>query len=166
MKQRKEAGWHEVMIDTDRDSYSTSGPSQTTAVNSTTRPLLRRVLSPTPTAASTVLGLSSPRFNSLPVGSFIEVSPAAFRIARQVAQLVSGTTEPEPLIQHNHKHDVAPNTDESVGGCGLIIDYGGDQVYGDSFRVSLFFTFTLYYQEQSKWVNLGIQATQTCRRIP
>ncbi|XP_006459262.1 hypothetical protein AGABI2DRAFT_65768 [Agaricus bisporus var. bisporus H97] len=132
--QRKETGWHEVTIDTDRDSYSTSSSSQTTAVNSGTRPLLRRVLSPSPTAASTVLGLSSPRFNSLPIGSFIEVSPAAFRIARQVAQLVSGTTEPEPLIQHNHKHDVAPNTDESVGGCGLIIDYGGDQVYGDSFR--------------------------------
>lgn len=138
------------MIDVDHAS-STSHPNQTTTTDSQIIPRLRRVLSPSPTAASTLLGLSSPRFNGLPLGSFIEVSPTAFRIARQVAQLVSGTAEPEPLIQHNHKHDVAPNTDESAGGCGLIIDYGGDRAYGSSFRVSL--TFSLLSGEVNKVVD-------------
>ncbi|KAF9453493.1 DUF185-domain-containing protein [Macrolepiota fuliginosa MF-IS2] len=143
--QRKETGWHEVMIDTDRSSTSTSTSTstQTTSTNSQIIPHLRRVLSPGPTAASTLLGLSSSRFHNLPIGSFIEVSPAAFKIARQVAQIVSGITAPEsesaldPTPLKNlgiKKQEVVPGSRLSVGGCGLIIDYGGDKVYGDSFR--------------------------------
>lgn len=65
----------------------------------------------------------------------MEVSPAAFKIARRVGQLVSGRDEPEPLAKRDV---VVPHKElESVGGCGLIIDYGGDKVYGDSFRVSM-----------------------------
>ena len=88
-------------------------------------PRLRRVLSPTPTAASTVLGLSSKRFQSLPLGATIEVSPASFKIARQIGEILS-----------NPKHQSRERSTESApGGCGLVVDYGGEKVFGDSFRV-------------------------------
>ncbi|KAF5359488.1 hypothetical protein D9756_003275 [Leucocoprinus leucothites] len=141
--QKKESGWHEVMIDTSHTSQpsspSTSTSTQITSTNSHSNsqiiPHLRRVLSPTPTAASTLLGLSSPRFHNLPNGSFIEVSPAAFKIARQVGQLVSGIDEPGPLA----KRDVVSSSQlESVGGCGLIIDYGGDKAFKQHKIVDVF----------------------------
>lgn len=74
-----------------------------------------RVLTPTPTTAATILGNSSPRFRSIPEGSQLEVSPASYRMARQVGFLLS---------------------QNKVGGAGLIVDYGGDRAYGDSFRVN------------------------------
>ena len=79
-------------------------------------PPLSCVLSPSPTPISTTLGLSSPRFQALPIESRIEVSPVAFKIARKIGQVLgSGTTS---------------------RGSALIVDYGGDKAYGDSFRVS------------------------------
>ena len=92
---------------------------------STTRPLastaarFRQVLSPTPTPTATLLGLSSPRFLQLPAGSRIEVSPAAFKIARQIGELL---------------HDKGSEGSRSAGSA-LIVDYGGNKVYGNSFRV-------------------------------
>ncbi|RDB26124.1 Protein arginine methyltransferase NDUFAF7, mitochondrial [Hypsizygus marmoreus] len=129
--QKAETGWHEVMIASNLDpirdpraEFTTSEPEPPTA--ETTYPRLRRVLSPIPSAASMLLGLSSSRFQSLPVGSFIEVSPASFRIARQLGELL--TTHPQ-----SPESDVV-EASPGPGGCGLIIDYGGDHVFGDSFR--------------------------------
>jgi len=113
-------------------TLTTSPPPPTTPTHSHHH--LRHVLSSTPTAASTLLGLSSPRFRDLPIGASIEVSPVAFKLARQVGQLISGRKKPEPFAARETT-DVKLESD-SVGGCGLIIDYGGDKVYGNSFRVS------------------------------
>jgi NADH dehydrogenase [ubiquinone] 1 alpha subcomplex assembly factor 7 len=52
----------------------------------------------------------------LPVGSRIEVSHAAFKVARNVGEVFG--------------------SGEASRGSALIVDYGGDQAYGDSFRVS------------------------------
>lgn len=83
----------------------------------------RRVLAPRPSAVSHVLGHSSLRFQNLPVGSSLEVSPTSFKIARKVGELLtSGKSEEK---------------NATIGGCGLIIDYGGDHAFGDSFRVGL-----------------------------
>ena len=83
----------------------------------------RRVLAPRPSAVSHVLAHSSLRFQNLPVGSSLEVSPTSFKIARKVGELLSsGKSEERGTF---------------VGGCGLIIDYGADHAFGDSFRVSL-----------------------------
>ena len=124
--QKTEQGWNEVLIDSNLGSAKgiLSNPeagSPSRASTSTAYPRLRRVLSPTPTAASTVLGLSSTRFRSLPVGVTIEVSPASFKIARQVGELLSRAGEGKD--------------ESSPGGCGLIVDYGGTKAFGDSFRV-------------------------------
>lgn len=82
------------------------------------------VLSPTPTTMSTLLGLTSPRYNALPVGARVEVSVAANRIARKVAQLLSPS---------------AASSEERVNaGAALIVDYGDAKAFGDSFRVCRF----------------------------
>ncbi|KAH9928430.1 S-adenosyl-L-methionine-dependent methyltransferase [Amylocystis lapponica] len=130
--QKTTDGWKEIMITLAHDP---SGP--TTATVSRTAPLsssldriaaapaihtqthFREVISRSLTASSTVLGASAARFKSLPVGSRIEVSPAAFKIARKVGELV-------------HADDEAGS---SSAGSALIVDYGGDKAYGSSFRV-------------------------------
>ena len=79
----------------------------------------RQVLSPTPTPIASLMGLSSPRFQEHPVGSRVEVSPASFKIARQIAELI---------------HEGTSGGSRSAGSA-LIVDYGGDRAYGNSFRV-------------------------------
>ncbi|KAK0480196.1 S-adenosyl-L-methionine-dependent methyltransferase [Armillaria novae-zelandiae] len=99
MLERGKQGWLEIMVDAIPDS--TEEPAY---------PRLRRVLSPNPTAASTLLGRSSQRFDQMPEGSRLEVSAASFRIARKIGEILS------------------------PGGCALVVDYGGDSPFGDSFR--------------------------------
>lgn len=131
--QKTETGWNEVMI------ASTLGPITDPRTSSELKPLsplqnyprLRRVLSPTPTATSRLLGLSSPRFQNLPIGSSIEVSPASFKIARQIGELLKPSTEKRKSV------DDTPEALRS-GGCGLIIDYGGAKAFGNSFRVCFY----------------------------
>ncbi|KAJ3504155.1 hypothetical protein NLJ89_g8088 [Agrocybe chaxingu] len=126
--QKMETGWHEVLISSD-----TQGPTQSIGVNDapasqpasesaqTALPPLRRGLARQPSAASTLLGHSSPRFQNLPVGSTLEVSPTAFRIARKVGELLEAGRQLE-------------GDKLSAGGCGLIIDYGGAHASSNSFR--------------------------------
>lgn len=109
-----------MLVDTNTEDNSQTkvNPDETTG-----SPLsFRRVLAPRPSAISHVLGHSSLRFKNLPVGSSLEVSPTSFKIARKVGELLTSRKSEEE------------NT--PIGGCGLIIDYGGDHAFGDSFRVS------------------------------
>lgn len=85
-------------------------------------------MNPDPSPISTLLGSSSPRFASLPIGSRIEVCAAGFQVARKVAGLVGGGG--------------LSDSDGEVGrggggkrGCALIVDYGDEKVFGSSFRV-------------------------------
>ena len=50
----------------------------------------------------------------------MEVSPASFKIAHQIGKLLSTKSE-----------------GSGPGGAALIVDYGGDHLHGDSFRVIL-----------------------------
>ncbi|KAI0701907.1 S-adenosyl-L-methionine-dependent methyltransferase [Cerioporus squamosus] len=125
--QKTEQGWRELLIASGPDPAAptplrgAAGPSLDFSSVSPTKTLaarLRQVLSSTPTASSTLLGLSSPRFQKLPVGSRVEVSPASFKIARQVAELL---------------HEEGSDGVRSAGSA-LIVDYGSDRAYGNSFR--------------------------------
>ncbi|KAH8117956.1 DUF185-domain-containing protein [Phellopilus nigrolimitatus] len=107
-----EDGWHEIQITTASD------PTSKTIIKN---PLLISLpsplhfaRSPAPTPIATLMGGTSPRFAALPIGARLEVSPAGFKIARQVAELV------------NHP--------EGAGGSALIIDYGKDTAFGNSLR--------------------------------
>ena len=118
-------GWHEVFVapnieeEKAESNDDESDPSSQSSV--TTR--LQRVLARNSSTASTLLGNTSPRFQDIPIGSFLEVSPTAFRIAHRISQFLSNK---------NSKDKTTP-----LGGCGLIIDYGDDRAFANSFRVSL-----------------------------
>ncbi|KAK1220837.1 hypothetical protein PQX77_016357 [Marasmius sp. AFHP31] len=134
---RTEEGWHEVLIASNTPTPSPESETTTTATSEpeaqgtsstpptssptpsspTPSPRFNHVLTPAPTPISTVLGNSSPRFRSLPINSFLEVSPVSFKIAYKIAELLS-------VRERNG----------TLGGCGLIIDYGGDTCFDNSRR--------------------------------
>ncbi|GAK68420.1 DUF185-domain-containing protein [Moesziomyces antarcticus] len=100
------------------------------------------VLSPTPTPWAQMLVQNNPRFAALQPGQRVEVSPESWAVARRVGELVAGRPaspprNPAATEEQNQQYDeeeqqrLAAN---SAGGVGLIIDYGGDQAYGASFR--------------------------------
>ncbi|KAF8212501.1 S-adenosyl-L-methionine-dependent methyltransferase [Mycena galopus ATCC 62051] len=98
--EKTERGWQEMLIalaeETETESY----------------PRFRYVLAPQPTAASTLLGMSSPRFSAdAPLGTRLEVSPAAFKTMHAIGELL------------------APSC-----GRGLIVDYGAAHASAQSFR--------------------------------
>ncbi|KAJ3935580.1 MAG: S-adenosyl-L-methionine-dependent methyltransferase [Lentinula lateritia] len=108
---KTEEGWKEMMVSSRINKSEDANPEQ--------YPRLQHVLSPETTAISNIFGNSSSRFQSLPVGSDLEVSPTSFRLARKVGELLSKRETP---------------TSSSPGGCGLIIDYGRDHAFGSSRR--------------------------------
>jgi len=104
--ERTEQGWHEVLISDIPGHHPVNADDSPVPGSSR----LRLVRSPSPTHTSTILGLSSSRFQTLPVGSRVEISYTAFKVARKIGELLG------------------------PGGCALIVDYGGEKTYGDSFR--------------------------------
>lgn len=144
-------------------SPEVEGSSQSSEL-STPTPRLRRVLSSQPSATSMLLGHSSTRFDKLPVGSLIEVSPTSFRIAHQIGRLLA--TQPPPsdvLTSAMDESEKRESNEGGVGGCGLIVDYGAAQVFGDSFRVCcpvLFFKNALLIVEL-----VGLQAARYRRPL-
>ncbi|KAG1739172.1 S-adenosyl-L-methionine-dependent methyltransferase [Suillus paluster] len=118
--ERTQQGWNEVLIAPSSDpSIKYTMPSSESDSKPVSPPQFQpmssrwtRVLSPSPTGSSTLLGLASPRFSSLPIGTRIEVSRASMNHARNIGKLI-GT---------------------KGGGCALIVDYGADKAFGDSLR--------------------------------
>ncbi|WWC68354.1 uncharacterized protein I206_102279 [Kwoniella pini CBS 10737] len=103
--EKTDMGWREVQVD--NDPMHGNGLSTQTSKSG-----LRLSISPSPTALSTVLPASSPRFAKLSTGSRIEVSQDSFKIMRRIGELLG----------------------KGKGGCGVVVDYGGDRSYGQSFR--------------------------------
>ncbi|KAI0687721.1 S-adenosyl-L-methionine-dependent methyltransferase [Cytidiella melzeri] len=125
--QRMADGWREVLITAEADPMAppkvtaatpliSSFPSTANGQISSTP--LRTCVSPTASATANLLAASSPRFQNLPVGSRLEVAPVSFKIARRIGELL---------------HSPA-NSEDGAAGCALIVDYGGEKSYGNSFR--------------------------------
>ncbi|WVR05590.1 hypothetical protein IAU60_002609 [Kwoniella sp. DSM 27419] len=111
--EKTDMGWREVQVDTD-PAYSPGLPT------SSSKSGLRLSLSRTTTPLSTILPATSPRFASLPTGSRIEIAQDSYKIMRSAGHLIGSGTG----VGGNRKG----------GGCGLVVDYGGDRAYGSSFR--------------------------------
>jgi NADH dehydrogenase [ubiquinone] 1 alpha subcomplex assembly factor 7 len=130
--QKTHQGWKEVLITSSSDpaakpilrpsddstppQFSNSPLTTPSHDRSPSQTRFRPVLATEPSPVSTLLGASSPRFSSLPIGARIEVSAASFRIARKLGELIS----------------------QGAGGSALIIDYGTNHAVGNSFRVRVF----------------------------
>ena len=96
---------------------------------------------------SMLLGASSPRFASLPIGARVEISAASFQTARKLGTLIS----------------------QGAGGSALVVDYGTDHAVGNSFRVRVFFswlaTLLRAADSTSPNVSVGIQGPRHSRPI-
>ncbi|KAG8930646.1 hypothetical protein FRC01_002450 [Tulasnella sp. 417] len=114
--QKTERGFREVMVGLDSTTLIKNRSPldiDTTLASPTVQQTSSRLnftLSAEPSPVTSVLVASSPRFANLPTGSRIEVSPASFKIAHNVGNLVE------------------------KGGAALIVDYGGPRFFGNSFR--------------------------------
>lgn len=62
----------------------------------------------------------SSRFKDYPEGATVEVAPTSYLTAQHIGTVLRGSKDPN---------------NEGVGGCAVIIDYGGDKAFGNSFRV-------------------------------
>src|SRR3954469_23771983 len=105
--QKTHQGWQELMVSS--NFASVANLSSPVIPPPRSHPRLYPVLSPSPTPASTLLGLSSRRFENLPIGTRVEVSAAAFRIARKVGDLLDDC-----------KGELEGK--RGAGGCALIMD--------------------------------------------
>ena len=166
ISQKTPQGWKEVLITSTPDpaaktvlrrpdvrtpQFSPSPP----AAPSHDQPLssspiqtrFRPVLAPEPSPVSTLLGASSPRFASLPIGARIEVSAASFQTARKLGTLIS----------------------QGAGGSALVVDYGTDHAVGNSFRVRVSFPLACchFFTSDStrSCVCVGIQGPRPRRPI-
>jgi len=110
--------------------------------SSITKTRFRSVLAPEPSPVSTLLGASSPRFSSLPIGTRIEVSAASFQTARKLGTLIS----------------------QGTGGSALVIDYGKEHAVGNSFRVCVL--SCLYHcSRREPDVCVGLQRSRARRSV-
>ncbi|GAA5870620.1 hypothetical protein JCM8547_002064 [Rhodosporidiobolus lusitaniae] len=80
---------------------------------------------PSPSLLNSTASLTAQRFARLPLGSRIEVSPASWEIARDVARLVSGRGE---------EGEGKEGSGKGAGGAGLVVDYGDAKAFGRSWR--------------------------------
>ncbi|KAG8998825.1 hypothetical protein FRB94_006626 [Tulasnella sp. JGI-2019a] len=113
--QNTERGWREVFVGLDENTTLIASPAsldKTVPATIEHKHKFKFVLAPGPSPMASVLATSSPRFTSRPIGSAIEVSPASWSIAKTIGDLIRGPG----------------------GGVGLIMDYGDDKPFGDSFR--------------------------------
>ena len=114
--QKTEKGWDEVLLGSTRN---TDGLPQDRISASDSLPF-KEVLSGLPGLASGLLSHSAERYDRLPLGSRVEISPSAFKIMRTIGEMLR-----------------ADNTDrQAVRGAALVVDYGDDHAFGNSFRVS------------------------------
>lgn len=95
-----------------REVFVDVDTSITTDIKDKETPRLRYVVSPSTTLASRLLlPEEDKQLKELSDGARVEICPEAYEIAANAAKLVSGK------------------------GAGLIIDYGAEQIFGNSFRV-------------------------------
>ncbi|KAK0544256.1 hypothetical protein OC845_005696 [Tilletia horrida] len=143
--ERTPNGWREVYIDAKASNVSASGvreersesgitvlrpPTSSPLIPRTnlslsgaaSKPEFRFVLSPGPTPLAQLLAASNPRFETYSPGTRLEVSAEAWAAGRAFGRLVSGQREEDA------------GSGGEVGGAGLIVDYGGEQAFSNSFR--------------------------------
>ena len=119
---------------------STPSPSPSTPPSGSG---LRFALSRNEDTFTKVMTATSPRFHALPTGSRVEIARDSWKTMRLVGEMMSDSL---PL---------------GGGGAGLIVDYGGDRTYGDSFRVRPRSALA----EMTQILTVGIQEPPAGRRV-
>ncbi|KAK1927657.1 S-adenosyl-L-methionine-dependent methyltransferase [Papiliotrema laurentii] len=105
--ERTNDGFREVCVDID-PAYDPLLPSPSSSSG------LRLAIARDSTTLASVLPATSVRFAELPVGSRVEIAPDSWQIMRRIGEVLGA--------------------EGAGGGAGLVVDYGGDQSFGSSFR--------------------------------
>lgn len=153
--ERTVEGFREVLVDIERPNQRKGGITvlkprdielarapKSSIASFQEPPKFRYVLSSTATPWSTLLAARNPRFQVLQPGQRVEISPESWAAARRVAELVVGRAakgvEGQEVKDEEAKKakEVERLKEPSMGGAGLIIDYGDEKAFGGSFRVS------------------------------
>lgn len=119
------------------------------ASEASSQPGFHFVLSPTATPWSMLLAARNPRFSTMQPGQRVEVSPESWAVARRVGELVAGReanlpetpsgeafgdANVENLLASDRQRRAQARKTPSVGGVGVIVDYGDDKFFTQSFR--------------------------------
>ncbi|ORX34147.1 S-adenosyl-L-methionine-dependent methyltransferase [Kockovaella imperatae] len=105
-------GFRELMVDIDPENGSDS--------TSCSHSGLRLTRSREANSSALLIPATSPRFAALPIGARVEIAQDSWKIARKIGEMLQ-RSEPG-------------STSSSAGGAGLIVDYGADKLFPDSFR--------------------------------
>ncbi|KAG6879613.1 hypothetical protein C0992_000641 [Termitomyces sp. T32_za158] len=139
--QKSQDGWREVMVASTldpikdprlRSDADVGTPLPPSTPPSHDGPLFQRVLSPTSNSMSRSVFNLSPHLAeiaaTLPIGAFLEVSVESYFNAAALSQLIGRPKSLDELQVDN------ANPPLTGGGCGLIVDYGDNKAFGNSFR--------------------------------
>ncbi|WFD43321.1 hypothetical protein MPSI1_001982 [Malassezia psittaci] len=141
--EKKLEGWREVLVDVNHGEDKGVKVLKASDIinNANTKekdPELRFVVSPGATAWSQLLAARNERFKHFQPGQRVEVSPVSWAVARRMGEWISGY---DSLKVDNEGRALSPEESlkiarerSSLGGCGLVVDYGADRFFGDSFR--------------------------------
>jgi len=137
--EKKLEGWREVLVDVDDGSKPGVTVIKASDIGKPPKEVgLRFVLSRTATPWTQLLVVNSERFRELHPGQRVEISPTSWGVARRLGELVSGYPALRPnkdgKMEKPTEAVAAQRAQPSLGGCGLIVDYGGDHWYSDSLR--------------------------------
>ncbi|PKI84410.1 hypothetical protein MVES_001672 [Malassezia vespertilionis] len=142
-------GWREVLVDLDQgekpgvavlkasDILSGKHKKEEPGAEKAT-PKLRFVLSSSTTPWAKLLAARNSRFEKLQPGQRVEVSPMGWALARRMGEWVSGYDACK-VAMDGKSMPLTPQQEQereqaSLGGCGLIIDYGAARFFSESFR--------------------------------
>jgi NADH dehydrogenase [ubiquinone] 1 alpha subcomplex assembly factor 7 len=128
--------WH-LSVDREADRVVSDPPSETASAKEPNSGLTL-ALSRTTSTLSQILPATSSRFADIPVGGRIEVCKEGWEIMRMIGELVEGRTADQVGTQSSEAKDASG----TAGGVGLVVDYGDEKVFDNSFRVSQYVTFS------------------------
>ncbi|KAH8088113.1 S-adenosyl-L-methionine-dependent methyltransferase [Filobasidium floriforme] len=133
--QKTEEGWREVYVNVDPGWTASSSAEPSTAE---TDPSFRKpnsgltlALSRTSSTLSQILPATSPRFADLAVGDRVEINKEGWEIMRMIGELVEGKVVDQ---ERGWRETSSASDSEGVGGVGLVVDYGDEKAFDNSFR--------------------------------
>lgn len=167
--QKTQDGWREVYVNIDPESEDAPIRASQDSESATPLPApsapelnanagkpnsnLTLALSKEASPLSQILPSTSPRFDAdTPVGSRVEICKEGWEVVRMIGELIEGKVvdKDRGTGREVAEEDVPPAENEvPVGGVGVIIDYGDEKSFSNSFRVSfiirLWATRTLFF---------------------
>lgn len=93
---------------------------------------LTLALSRTSSTLSQILPATSPRFADLAIGDRVEINKEGWEIMRMIGELIEGKVVDQ---ERGERGGVTAADVRGAGGVGVVVDYGDEKAFDNSFRV-------------------------------